>query len=140
MTSLFIDSNVLVYWLHPGSPFNAEVSAFLREAFTWDQSLYVLSSSLNEVYYALHSHYMDERSARASIETVADVFELVDLTSSIVSTALASNEPDYGDGLVRAAAEALAVDAIVSYDRKAFHTSPIPSLTAAEALIAIAGD
>lgn len=140
MTSLFIDSNVLVYWLHPGSPFNAEVSAFLREAFARDQSLYVLSSSLNEVYYALHSHYMDERSARASIETVADVFELVDLTSSIVSTALASNEPDYEDGLVRAAAEALAVDAIVSYDRKAFHASPIPSLTAAEALMAIAGD
>lgn len=134
MTSFFIDSNVFVYWLHPGSPFNAEVGAFLREAFARDRALYVLSSSLNEVYYALHSHYMSEKDARAAIATAADVFELVSLTNQIVRAALGSDEPDYEDGLVRAAAEALAVDAIVTYDRRAFRNSPVPAIPASEAL------
>ncbi len=60
------------------------------------------------------------------------MFDLVDLTGLLVYSALDSNEADYEDGLIRAAAEALQVDAIVSYDKKAFKGSCIPRKTAAE--------
>ncbi len=47
--------------------------------------------------------------------------------------ALDSNEPDYEDGLIRSTAEALQVDAIISYDKKAFHKSFTPKYTASGA-------
>lgn len=97
-------------------------------------AVYALTSSLNEIYYALYRHYMSEEDARASIREIAEVFDLVDLTGLLVYSALDSNEADYEDGLIRAAAEALQVDAVVSYDKKAFKGSYIPRKTAAEVL------
>ena len=105
----------------------------LHTAFEREASCYALSSSLNEIYYALHSHYMSEGEARASIRDIAETFDLVDLTGLQVFAALDSDEPDYEDGLIRSVAEALQVDAIISYDKKAFHKSFIPKYTASEA-------
>lgn len=131
--SLLFDANALLYWVYPASPFHDDVSRLLQEAFQSDASCYALSSSLNEIYYALNSHYMGEEDARASIRDIAETFDLVDLTGLLVFSALDSNEPDYEDGLIRCAAEALQVGAIVSYDKKAFRSSFIPKLTASEA-------
>lgn len=133
MGSFLFDANALVYWVYPGSPFNEEVSSFLQEALSGKNSVYALTSSLNEIYYALHRHYMSESDARESIRDIASVFDLVDLTGTLVFDALDSNESGYEDGLIRATAEALQVDAIVTYDRKAFRRSAIPSLTATQA-------
>ncbi len=140
MKSFLLDSNALVYWLHPNSPKNAEVSTFLQTVFECDYSVFILSSCLNEVYYALHVHYMDEKTARSCIATAAEVFELVDLTDGLITSALASDEPDYEDGLVRAAAEALEVDAIITYDKMAFRHSHIPKQTALEALATLSNE
>ena len=134
MKSLLFDANALLYWVYPASPFRDDVSQLLQEAFQSDASCYALSSSLNEIYYALHSHYMSEEDARASIRDIAEAFDLVDLTGPLVFEALDSNEPDYEDGLIRGTAEALQVDAIISDDKKAFRSSFVPKLTAGEAL------
>lgn len=130
---MLFDANALLYWVYPASPFHDDVSQLLQEAFQSDASCYTLSSSLNEIYYALHSHYMSEEDARASIRDIAETFDLVDLTGPLVFSAIDSDEPDYEDGLIRGAAEALQTDAIVSYDKKAFRNSFIPKLTASEA-------
>lgn len=133
MKSLLFDANALLYWVYPASPFHDDVSQLLQETFQSDASCYALSSSLNEIYYALHTHYMNEDEARASIRDIAETFDLVDLTGPLVFSALDSNEPDYEDGLIRSTAEALQVDAIISYDKKAFRKSFIPKYTASEA-------
>lgn len=134
MSSLLFDANALVYWVYSDSPYHEEVSDLLHRVLAGRGSVYALSSSLNEIYYALHRHYMSEADARESIREIAEVFDLVDLTGMIVFDALDSDEPDYEDGLIRVVAEALQVDAIVSYDRKAFKGSIIPALTAREIL------
>lgn len=134
MTSLLFDTNALVYWVYPASPFHRDVSSLIHAAFAEKCSIYALSSSLNEVYYALHRHYMSEASARESIRDIAETFDLVDLTGLFVMEAIDSIEPDYEDGLIRVAAEQLQVDAIISYDKTAFTSSFIPKMTAREAL------
>lgn len=134
MSSFLFDSNALVYWVYPDSPYHEEVSCLLHHVLADRGAVYALASSLNEIYYALHRHYMSEEDARASIREIAEVFDLVDLTGTLVYSALDSNKPDYEDGLIRAAAEVLQVDAIVSYDKKAFKGSYIPRKTAAEVL------
>lgn len=135
VSSYLFDTNALVYWVYPDSPQHEEVRALLYQELTGRGSIYALASSLDDVYYALCRHYMDEANARASIRDIAEVFDLVDLTGILVFSALDSDEPDYEDGLIRAAAEALQVDAVISYDKKAFKSTLIPKQTAKEALI-----
>lgn len=139
MASYLFDANALVYWVYPDSPERPQVSAFLHHALGSGDRTYALASSLNEIYYALHRHYMNEAEARSSIRDIAETFDLVDLTGLLVFEALDSDEPDYEDGLIRAAAEALQVDAIISYDKRAFGGSRIRKMTAGEALARTAG-
>ncbi len=138
MSSFLFDSNALVYWLYPGSPFHEDVSKFLKESLSQGHNIYALSSSLNDIYYALHRHYMSEKDARDSIRCIAELFDLVDLTGILVFEALDSDERDYEDSLIRASAEALQVNAIITYDKKAFKGSFIPKMTAEQALELVA--
>lgn len=134
MTSLLFDANVLIYWACSASPHHDDVYRLLRAAREARTSMYALSSSLNETYYVLRRHYMEEPEARESIDDIAETFDLIDLTDYLVRTSIRSNEPDYEDGLIRTAAEDLQVDAIITYDKAAFKDSFIPKMTAAEAL------
>ena len=59
-----------------------------------------------------------------------EIFDMVDLNSTIIDDAIDSDEPDFEDALVRCAAEILQVDAIISYDEDAFESSDIAKLTA----------
>lgn len=133
MTSLFFDTNALIYWIYPASPYHDEVSELLHAA-AKQCSIYALASSLNEVYYVINRHYMTESEARESLRDIAEIFDLVDLTGSFVFESIDSNEPDYEDDLIRSAAEALQVDAIITYDQAAFKNSFISKMTAKEAI------
>ena len=133
MASILLDTNIIVYWAHESSPMHGNVSQLIRKAAACDYDMYVLASSLSDAYYVLHSNYMKEPAARRSIENAANSFTLIDLTLDMVYAALHSDEPDYEDGLIRAAAEALQVDAIISYDSRAFRKSIIPRYDADEA-------
>lgn len=134
-SSFLFDTNALVYWVNPSSPMHEEVSSLVFRAVSENCAIFAVTSSLDDVYYALHSHYTDEANARASVREIAEVFDLVDLTDLLVFDALDSNEPDYEDGIIRAAAEALQVKAIISYDKKAFRGSSIPRLSASQAML-----
>ena len=134
MSSFLFDSNALVYWVYSNSPQHAEVANLISRTVEGTGRIYALSSCLNEIYYILHTRYMSETDARESIRDIFEVFDLVDLTGPLVANALDSDEPDYEDGLVRAAAEALQVNFIITYDKKAFTKSFIPKATAAQAL------
>lgn len=136
MSSYLFDTNTLVYWVYPDSDFHKDVSLLLKDISKKKGGMYALTSSLNDVYYVLRRHYASEKAARESIRDIAEVFDLVDLTGIFVFESLDSNEPDYEDGLIRAAAEALQVDAIVTYDKNAFAKSFIPKMTAEEARLA----
>lgn len=134
MTSLLFDTNTLIYWVYPDSPYHEEMLCLVDEACVNQSTICALSSSLNEVYYILNRHYMSGTEARESLRDIVETFDLIDLTGLFVHEAIESDEPDYEDGLIREAAEELQVDAIISYDKAAFKNSFIPKMTAQEAL------
>ena len=134
MNSLLLNTNAVVYWMNPASEFHDDVDRLIGLALERRIALYLLTSQLNDVYYVLRRHYRSEPAARRAIDAASRLFDLQPLTEEIVAASIASEEPDYEDGLVRAAAEALSVDAIVSYDRAAFRTSTVPRLEAGDAL------
>ena len=137
MTSLFFDTNALIYWAYSDSPEHHNISKLLHGAFLGNAAVYCLSSSLNDVYCVLRRQYTSELSARDAVRNIAEVFDLVDLTGTFVFESLDSTEPDYEDGLIRAASEALQVDALITYDHAAFLGSFIPKMTADQALSAL---
>lgn len=92
-------------------------------------------TSFKDAYYILSRLYKDEALARSSIEDVMGTFiQPVDMLSHYGAEALASGEPDFEDGLIRACAEHEGADVLISRDGKAFATCPVPVLSAAEFL------
>lgn len=128
-----LDTNVLVYALHQQCKQHEQANAFITRCLARGDTCYFLSSSLKDVYYILRRHYLAEEGARQSVRMLREALDMVELNATIVDAALENDEPDFEDGIIRAAAEVLQVDAIVSYDAEAFAHSPIPKATAEQA-------
>lgn len=91
-------------------------------------SFFLLASSIKDVYYLLERQTRNEALARQAALRLRSSFGLVELTGDIVDRAFASDEPDFEDGLVRAAAEACRCGLIVTADRAAFEGSSVKKL------------
>lgn len=76
--------------------------------------------------------YFDEPSAREFVAAACDAFEILPIDESICRIAIASDEPDFEDGLIRASAEVAPVDFIISRDERAFRRSTIKRMSAQE--------
>ena len=73
--------------------------------------------------------YASEPLARQVVgKLVAGLLTAVDLKASYAKTALESDEPDFEDGLVRAAAETEGAFAIITRDVRAFGGSAVPAM------------
>lgn len=88
------------------------------------------SSSIKDAYYILCRHYHDEEMVRGRLSEFCELFEIAELTVPIIRSAFVSDEPDFEDGIVRAMAEALGVEAIITRDVGAFAGCSIPSMDA----------
>lgn len=88
----------------------------------------VLASSIKDVYYLLGRQLHDEALARLAARKLKEAFTMFELTEEIVDAAFASDEPDFEDGLVRAAAENHRCELIVTADRAGFVSSGVGKL------------
>lgn len=139
MSKFFFDTNVLLDLVIPARPQHDFAAELFREiAARADERALLLASSLKDVYYIFNRHYGDEQTARKVISRMRASFEVIELTLCVVDGALCSNEPDYEDALVRAAAENARCDYIVSRDEKAFRASCCKRVDARQALALLA--
>ena len=93
----------------------------------------VSPASLNDAYYVLGKLY-GERWARAAVGHLLDLLVVLPLGPEESVVASESNEPDFGDGMVRAAAELNDVSFILTRDKAAFNGSTVRKLTCREYL------
>lgn len=134
MDRVLLDTNVILDLLSFDRPGHAEAQAFLERALDEEGlEVVIAASSLNDAYHILRRHYSSEEWARDDIATLRRLFTVAELTLEVVDRALASDEPDFEDGIIRATAELVGARAIVSNDRAAFRTSPVPRRSPAEA-------
>ena len=139
--TFLVDTNVLIDYCDVMRPQHADAVELVRAAARGDAyELVALVSSLKDLYFIMARQLHDEAAARELVRIVSQVFRIVDLKELYSTMALASDEPDYEDGLVRAAAEVLGARGIVSRDVRAFAASHVPRLSAAQAVARIAGD
>ncbi len=138
MYSVLLDTNVVLDYVSADRPEHAVTVDALRACLTRDDvRVFIPACLLKDVYFVYERHYGTEENARRLIALLRRVFEVVELTLDIVDSALVSNEPDFEDGIVRATAEAIGVDAIFSRDVRAFLNGPIRRLDAAGVIAAL---
>lgn len=89
--------------------------------------------SLKDAYYILTKRF-GEPHARKCIDFLSGQLIILPFGAEECLVSIKSNEPDFEDGLIRAAAELNEVDFIISGDRKAFQYSHIRKLACEEYL------
>lgn len=139
MVRLLFDTNILLDLCNVNRvPFHQDALDLLtRCVHRGDAEMLVCVASLNDVYYVLRRHYGSEEQARRYVGELMELFDVRPLLPRHARRSLASGEPDFEDGLIRAVAEDSGVDTIVSRDRAAFAGSSIPRKTARECLEAM---
>ena len=128
-----VDTNILLDAAMSERPGWAAATLLMDEFAFGAAEGYVAASSLKDVYYVL-SKYASEPDARAFIIAVMDLFKIGAVDEALCRMSALSDEPDYEDGLIRACAERIPVDCIISRDERVFLTSPIRRLSAQEYL------
>lgn len=128
---VLLDTNILLDAALPNRPNRRAAFLLLEKVIYQNIRGYLCATSLKDFYYVL-TKASTEQDARKYLAALLDFFEIVPIDMSLCKIALASNEPDFEDGLVRAAAESASVDFIISRDVSAFERSHIKRLTAQE--------
>ena len=127
--SVLIDTNILLDAAMAERPEWPYAVALLDEIAYGNLQGYIAASSLKDVYNIL-SRYADEHSAREFICAALDAFTVVEIDDSLCRIAAHSNEPDFEDGLIRACAERVKANFIISRDKDAFQKSSLKRLSA----------
>lgn len=130
---LLLDTNILLDAAMVERPGHVAATLLVDEFAFEEATGYVSALSLKDVYYVL-TKYAGEPAAREYIIAVMDLLEVVPVDSALCRLAVNSDEPDFEDGLVRACAENVPVDFIISRDEGAFRKSSIRRLSAQDYL------
>lgn len=133
-----MDTNVLIDLLDGRRPMNKVVLRLVQLAEEGPLVLYIPVLSLKDAYFILRRQKMSDAAIRENFRMIINLANTViaDMSARDALDSLNGNEPDFEDGLIRAVAERLGVDAIISRDVDAFKNSPIPRISPAEALLA----
>jgi predicted nucleic acid-binding protein len=138
MSRVFIDTNFLLDLAVRARP-GADDAAKIFDAVVGGKATALLApSSLKDFYYVAR-HDIDENTRRAWISLFLDSFEIFDFNARICDEAVRSDEPDFEDGLIRAAAEVAECEFIISRDESAFVSSAVRRVDARQFLDILAG-
>lgn len=130
MTSkILLDTNILVDFMIAGRPGNAAARRIIEIACEGACEGCAFAGSLKDAYY-IASKNIGERDSRRYVRLFLTMLNILPLGMSECRIAAYSDEPDFEDGLVRAAAEINKVDFIITRDVKAFQHSTVRSMSA----------
>lgn len=124
---LLLDTNVLLDYVLRRPEYETAMR-LLRAVAERSVEGCVCSLSLKDLYY-VSCKAMGEPDARAVVRDLMQLLEVLPIGANECRMSVESNEPDFEDGLVRAAAESNDVDFIVTRDVDAFTRSSVRSVS-----------
>ena len=126
---VLLDTNILLDYLDARRAEHAAARELVHAALGAGMALAAAASSYKDMYYILRRSLKDEDGARGLIRGLMECVPItaVDLRATDLAPAIASDELDFEDGLVRQVAEREHLVAIVTRDAAAFAGSPVPS-------------
>lgn len=102
---LFHDTNILLDNMLDHRPDGDATCELIKLSESGDVLCTVSATSLNDAYY-VSRRFMPEEQRRRWLVFFLDAFDVAAPTADVCRRALASDEPDFEDGIVRALAEA----------------------------------
>lgn len=128
---VLFDTNILLDAIDERRPESQEACFALKQCSGGGDLGLVTSGSLKDVYYVLSKRFGEEK-ARKAVGLFLDLLVVAPVGEEECLLALKSNEPDFEDGQVRAAAELNDVSIILTRDAGAFGYSMVRTMTCAE--------
>ncbi len=128
---ILFDTNILLDAIDERRPESQEACFALRQCNGGGDLGLVTSGSLKDVYYVLSKRF-GEKKARKAVSLFLDLLVVASVGEEECLVAMKSNEPDFEDGQVRAAAELNDVSIILTRDAGAFRYSMVRTMTCAE--------
>lgn len=132
---VFLDTNFLLDCVLPGRPEHAAAQAVKGLVDVGLVEGVVSACSLKDAYYIL-SKQAGEVRARETVRDCLKSYSIEPLDQDACFTSAYSDEPDFEDGCIRAMAERIGVDFIITRDRDAFVRSIIKTFSPAEFICA----
>ena len=131
MARVVLDTNIILDYLSATRERHHDAVDLLEALLSSeDKTPVILAAGIKDAYYILCRHYHDEALVRARLDDFRALMEVAELTGPVLDEAFASDEPDLEDGIVRATAELLGAEAIVTRDASAYRGSCVPSMDA----------
>lgn len=128
---VLFDTNILLDAIDERRPESQEACFALKQCSGGGDLGLVTSGSLKDVYYVLSKRFGEE-IARKAVGLFLDLLVVASVGEEECLLALKSNEPDFEDGQVRAAAELNDVSIFLTRDAGAFGYSMVRTMTCAE--------
>ena len=94
---------------------------------------YLCATTITTIHYLVSKTY-DKNKANDIIKDLLKLFEIVDVTKSILLKAIENNGKDFEDSVIYSGAEFFDIDVIVTRDKKGFKNSNIKVLNPIEFL------
>lgn len=130
---VLFDTNILIDAVDSSRPHSEAACLALKQCNGGGDMGLASPSSLNDAYYILRKVF-GELWARRAIRSLLDLLVVMPFGPEECIISANSSEPDFEDGLIRAAAELNDIDFILTRDAKAFKQSTVRSITCEEFL------
>lgn len=128
MYRLLLDTNVLLDFMVPERPeSNAAVEVIRRCANGTDTGC-VCAGSLKDAYYVA-CKYLGEQAARDFVRAFLDALNVIALDEATCRIAASSDESDFEDAIIRATAENMRANLILTRDERAYERSAVRAIT-----------
>ena len=130
MTSkLLLDTNILVDYAVKNRPEHDPAATLMERIAKSEIAGHVTSGSLKDFHYLCRKP-LGETACRQLIRQFLVLLDVLPVGQRECDDSAYSDEPDFEDGLIRAAAERNGIDFIITRDSDAFAHSPVRSMTA----------
>lgn len=131
MARVVLDTNIILDYLSAKREHHGDAVLLLEALLSSsDKTPVILAAGIKDAYYILCRHYGNESVVRSRLDDFRSLMEVAELTVPVLDEAFLSNEPDLEDGIVRATAELLGAEAIITRDASAYRGSSVPAMDA----------
>lgn len=121
-----IDTCIVIDVLQNREEFSADAQRiFLAVANKWFVG-FLSAKSVTDIYYLTHRYTHNDTDTRMVLNTLFQLFELIDTAGMDCRRALSSDMPDYEDAVMAESAVRAGVDCIVTRNLKDFSKAPVP--------------
>ncbi len=133
MCRLLIDTNVMLDAVLSGRPGTDAAREVINLCNGNGELGMACALSFKDVYY-ITTKVHGEPWARNAVRNLMGLLVVAPVDAEVLDMAMRSNEPDFEDGIVRAAAELNGADFIITRDKAAFAKSNVRAVSASEYL------